>query len=60
MASVIASHNQKIIQPTSNNHGCNCTSRAVCPLDNQCLTLNIGHKAAPCKPDKKYFGIAET
>ena len=60
MASVIASHNRKIIQPTSNNHGCNCTNRAECPLDNQCLTANIGHKAAPSKPDKKYFGIAET
>ena len=36
---------------------------AECPLDNKCLTTNIVYKAvvsAPHKPDKKYFGIAET
>ena len=63
MGSVIASHNRRIIQPTSNNHGCNYRNRAKCPLDNKCLTANIVYKAvvsAPNKPDKKYFGIAET
>ena len=51
------------MQPTSNKHGCNCTNRAECPLDNKCLTSNILYKAvisAPSNPDKKYFGIAET
>ena len=63
MGSVIASHNRRIIQPNSNNHGCNCRNRAECPLDNKCLTANIVYKAvvsAPNKPDKKYFSIAET
>ena len=63
MGLVIASHNRRIIQPTSNNHICNCRNRAECPLDNKCLTANIVYKAAvsaPSKPDKKYFGIAET
>ena len=63
MGSVITSHNRRIIQPTSGNHGCNCRNRAECPLDNKCLTVNIVYKAvvsAPSKPDKKYFGIAET
>ena len=63
MTSVNTSDNQKIIQPTSNNHGCNCRNRAECPRDNKCLTANIVHKlvvSAPSKPDNKYFGIAET
>ena len=33
MGSVIASHNQIIIQPASNKHGCNSRNRARCPLD---------------------------
>ena len=63
MGSVIVSHNRRIIQPTCNNHGCNCENRAECPLDNKCLAANIVYKAvvsAPSKPDKKYFGIVET
>ena len=62
MGSFIASHNRTIIQPDSNNHGCNCRNRVECLLDNKCLTGNIVYKAvvsAPSKPDKKYFGIAE-
>ena len=62
MGSVIASHNRRIIQPTSNNHECNCINTAECPLDNKWLTANIVYKAvvsAPSKPDKKYFGIEE-
>ena len=42
---------------------CNCRNRAKSPLDNKCLTANIVYKAvvsAPSKPDKKYFGIAQT
>ena len=63
MGSVIASHNRRIIQPTSNNHGCNCRNRVECPFDNKCLTANIVYEAvvlARSKPDKKYFGIEET
>ena len=64
MGSVIASHNRRIVQPTSNNHECNCRNRAECPLiDNKCLTEKIVYKAvvsAHNKPDKKDFGIAET
>ena len=45
MGSVIALHNRRIIQPTSNNHGCSCRSRAECSLDNKCLTANIVYKA---------------
>ena len=63
MGSVIASHNRRIIQPTSNNLGCNCRDRVEFPLDNKCLTENIVYKAvvpAPSKPDKKKFGIEDT
>ena len=41
MATVIASHNQRILQPTSNSHGCNCRNRAKCPLDDKGLMVNI-------------------
>ena len=58
MGSVIASHNPKINQPTSNNHGCSCRKRVEYPLDNKYLTANI--VSVRSKPDKKYFGIAET
>ena len=63
MGSVIASHNRRIIQPTSDNHGCSCTNRAECQLDNKCLTANVVYKAvvsAPSIQDKKYLSIAET
>ena len=56
MGPVIASHNRRIIQPTSNNHGCYCRNRAECALDNKFLTANIVYKAvvsAHSKPDKK-------
>ena len=62
IGSVIASHNWIIIQPTSNNHGCNRRNRPECPLDNKCLTANILYKAvvsAPIKPEKN-FCIVET
>ena len=38
-------------------------NRVECPLDNKVLTTNILYKAvasAPSRPDKKYFGTAET
>ena len=63
MGSVIASHNQRIIQLISNNHVCNCRNMVECPLDNKYLTTNIVYKtvvSAPGKPDKKYFGIPKT
>ena len=63
IGSIIASHNRRIIQPTSNNHGCYGRNRAKCPLDNKRLTSNTVYKlmvSAPTKTDKKYFSIAET
>ena len=63
MGSAIASHNWRIIQPASDNNGCNCRNRAECPLDNKYSTANILYKAvvpALSKPNKKYFGIAKT
>ena len=63
IGSVIASHNRRVIQPSSNSHGCNCRKRADCPLHNKCLTTNIVYKvavSAPSNPRKKYDGIAET
>ena len=63
MSSVIASQNRRIIEPTSNNHVCNCRNRTKCPLVNKCLTTNTVYKAvvsAPSTLDSRYFGIAET
>ena len=58
ICSVIISHNGRIIQPTSNNHGCNCENRVECPPDNKCLTASIAYKAvvsAASISDKKYL-----
>ena len=40
--SVITSHNWIIVQPTSNNQGCNYRNRAECPLVTKCLGLLLG------------------
>lgn len=61
--SLIASHNRRVIQPASNNHGFNCRNWAECLLDNKCLMASIVYKAvvsASNEPEKKYFGIAAT
>ena len=58
MGSVIASHNRRIIQPVSNNHGCNCRNRAECPLDNRCLTANIVYKAVVSAPVNQVRNIS--
>ena len=38
--SVITSHNWIIVQPTSNNQGCNYRNRAECSLVTKCLVAN--------------------
>ena len=60
--SFIARHNRRVIQLTSNNHGCSCRNKAEFPFEKKCSNADIGYKAvisAHSEPDKKYFGIAE-
>ena len=59
MGSVTASHNNRFIQSTYNNHGRNCRKAAECRLANKCLTANIVCKVVVSTPSK-YFGIAYT
>ena len=63
IGSVKTSHNRRVFQPTSNNHGGNFRNRAECQHENKCLTVNIAYKAVVStfsKSGKKYFGISET
>ena len=41
VGSFIVSHNRRVIQPTSNNHGCNCRKTAKCPPDDKCLMTKL-------------------
>ena len=47
--SIVTKHNARIIrnnQPQSTiTDSCNCTTKNICPLENQCMTRNIVYKA---------------
>ena len=61
--SVIASNNRRVIHSTLTSDGWNYRNRAKCTLGNKYLLAKIVYKAAasaPNKPDKRYFGIADT
>ena len=45
MKSIISAHNRSILNPPKSNCGCNRSDNLNCPLQNQCLTLNIVYQA---------------
>ena len=60
---ITAFSNRGFNQQSYHNHGSSFKKGAECLLDNNCLAANIVYKvvvSTPGKPDKKYFGIAET
>ena len=68
MKGIIDAHNKKIVNenvPNPTGRSCNCTNRATCPLNQNCLTSNIVYEAeiradvANYKP-KIYIGLCET
>ena len=64
MASIIASHNKKILRPNIQDYGCNCRKKNECPMQNKCLTPNIICEATITnnnnKVEKIYFGLCKT
>ena len=65
MAWIISSYNRTILNPdVSLQYGCNCRSRNECPLQNNCLTAKIVHRANVENDindeNKFYFGVSET
>ena len=66
MASIISTHNSKILTPTTaplaNSKLCNCRTPSNCPLNGLCLTESIVYKAtvsAATKPKMVYYGLTE-
>ena len=64
MATIISSHNAKILNPapTEDPRTCNCQRPDTCPLSGKCLTKCVVYKAtvtAPPKPVRHYYGLTE-
>ena len=65
MTQIIKSHNTNTLNNNNiinENPGCNCRRKAVCPLDNQCLSRSLVYKASviPTVAAKhKYLGLTE-
>ena len=45
MSLIISSHNKRPLRPRTTKYGCNCQMRENCPLQNQCLMLNLIYQA---------------
>ena len=64
MASIISSHNNRLLRSKTTEYGCNCRTRENSPLQNQCLTPNLIYQADvennTNESTKIYFGSAET
>ena len=45
MNSIISAYNLSIRNPLKTNDGCNCRHNTNCPLQTQCLTLNVVYQA---------------
>ena len=58
--SAISSHNKRVIQPTSNKRGCNCSNKAKYQLDVKYLTASIVYKAVLSEPSKSDNKLRET
>ena len=57
IVSVIASHDQRVIQPTPNKHGRNWRNRATCLLSYKCFTANIYIKQQHQLPSNQIINI---
>ena len=63
--SIINSHNKKITNPHVETKMCNCIQKDLCPLKQNCLTLNIIYQATLSSNlqnqlKNKYIGLCET
>ena len=64
LSSIISSHNKRPLRSRITEYSCNCRTRENCPLQNQCLTPNLIHRADvqnnASKGTKICFGLGET
>ena len=62
--SIISGHNHNKLKPQQKSFGCNCRKKDRCPLNGECLTQKVIHRADvsnEANNDQKfYFGLAET
>ena len=62
--SIISGHNHNKLKPQQKSFGCNCRKKDRCPLNGECLTQKVIHRAdvsnEPNNDQKFYFGLAET
>ena len=61
--SIISSHNKRLLNPITNEPGCNCRIKENCPLNNRCLITNIVYEAKVSNntntETKTYIGLTE-
>ena len=63
MVSLIATHNQSILNPNDQVSGCNCKVRRDCPLQHKCVTPVIAYPTTAVNNKdvgKIYYGLCET
>ena len=64
MNSIISAYNLSIRNPLKTNDGCNCRHNTNCPLQNQCLTLNVVYQADVSNnldnENRVYLALSET
>ena len=63
ISSIIAGHNESLLQPKITKYGCYCRVKNTCPLQNQCQTPNLIYRADienEVNDEKIYFGLAAT
>jgi len=64
MDCIISSHNKKLLNPKTDSYGCNCRTKANCPLQNKCLTPCIVYETSVKNntntETKRYIGLSET
>ena len=62
--SIISSHNKALLHPQKKDYFCNCRDKALCPLENKCLTPRIVYQADVTNngnDDKySYIGASDT
>ena len=64
MNSVISGHKHNILSPKEKSRGCNCKKKGNCPINGECLTPNVIHRADVSNEannnQKFYFDLAGT
>ena len=62
ITSILSTHNENILNSKQTSFSCNCRNKDNYPLDGECLTPSIIHRAdiATDNDHKSYYGTSET